>query len=167
MNADSIPGFEITARTPMDTVGNMDGKKTVLNYTITAFDSGHLQIPPFEVTVNGEPHYSDSVSIDVAFISFDPKEDYRDIKQIVKPKEESLDYLPWLIALTAVVCAVILIYIFRKKKKTVEVKPPAPRLSPYEEAMQAFTQLQKETNTLTEKTYYTRINDILRKYVSW
>lgn len=166
VNADSIPGFEITSRTPIDTVGNMDGKKTVLNYTITAFDSGHLQIPPFEVAVNGQPYYSDSVLIDVAFISFDPKEDYRDIKQIVKPREESLGYLPWLIALTIIICTIILIYLIRKKKKPVEVKSSVPRLSPYEEAMLAFKQLQQDGYTLSEKTYYTTINDILRKYVS-
>jgi len=166
INADSIPGFEITARKPIDTVGNIDGKKTVLNYTITAFDSGHLQVPPFEVIVNGQPYYSDSIPVDVAFISFDPKEDYRDIKQIVKIEEEH-SYIPWIIAAAAIVCLVVLSYIFiRKKKKAVEVKPAAPRLSPYEEAMQAFRQLQKESVDLTEKTYYTRMNDILRKYVS-
>jgi hypothetical protein len=165
-NIDSIQHFEITERGPVDTVANMDGKKTVLNYTITAFDSGHLQIPPFEVAVNGQSYYSDSILIDVAFISFDPKEDYRDIKQIIKPKEESPDYLPWLIALTIIVGVVIVLYIFRKKKKTIDAKPAAPRLSPYEEAMQAFKLLQKETAELTEKAYYTRLNDILRKYVS-
>lgn len=166
MNADSIPGFEITSRTPIDTVENMDGKKTVLSYTITAFDSGHLQVPPFEVAVDGQSYYSDSVLINVAFISFDPKEDYRDIKQIVKI-EEKRSYIPWLIALTAIICLVALLYIFSKrKKKPADIKPAMPRLSPYEEAMKSFEQLQKDASTLTEKVYYTTINDILRKYVS-
>ncbi len=167
MNADSIPGFEITARTPIENIENLDGKKTTIAYTITSFDSGHLQIPPFEVTVNGQPYYSDSVLINVAFISFDSKEDYRDIKQIVKPMEESAGYIPWVIALIALICGAVLVYIFRKKKKkSVEVKPMLPGLSPYEEAMLAFKQLQKEAGLLTEKTYYTTMNDILRKYVS-
>jgi hypothetical protein len=166
---DSIPHFEINTLSPVDTVENMDGKKMVQTLSITSFDSGRWQIPPFEVVVNGQPYYSDSLPVDVAFISFDPKEDYRDIKDIIDVSNPYMKYIPWAVGLIAAIALVLLIIIYRRmrKKKAVEKKIEVPLLSPYEEASRALDELRKKgTAQMGEKWYYTSMNDILRNYIS-
>lgn len=166
--SDTIPHFEINNRSVIDTSQDIDGKKMSQTLTITSFDSGRWQIPPFEVIIDGQPNYSDSIEIDVAFISFDPKEDYRDIKDIIRVKNNSVAYVPWIIAAAALICLAVLYFILRKKKKPAPVHVPKdPVVSAYEEAMKALTKIGKEgAEQMGEKKYYTAINDTLRKYVS-
>jgi hypothetical protein len=48
-NSDSIPFFQITERSAIDTLENMDGKKISQTLMITSFDSGTQYVPPFEI----------------------------------------------------------------------------------------------------------------------
>lgn len=167
-SSDSIPHFEIIRRTGIDTAENMDGKKITQILTITSFDSGKLTIPPFEVSVAGQPYYSDSLTIDVAFVPFDPKQDYRDIKDIIEVRNPYVRYIPWVIGVIAILSlAGIILLITRKKTVVVPVRKETSRVSAYEEAMQAIGQLKKKgIGEEGEKGYYSTLNDILRKYVA-
>ncbi len=145
INTDTIPHFEVTNRSPVDTTESIDGKKISQVLTITSFDSGHWQMPAFEVIVGGKPYYSDSLAIDVTFTSFDPNEDYRDIKEIIEVENSSSAYIPWIIAAVALVALIVLFYLWRKRKKIAPaVSKPVPKISPYDEAMSALRDLGKK-----------------------
>jgi hypothetical protein len=166
--SDSIEHFDIAKRSPIDTVNNMDGKKIAQVFTVTSFDSGRWTIPSFEVNVGGKPYYSDSLTIDVAFISFDPKEEYHDIKDIIVVENKVLGYIPWIISGIAIISLILIFLLLnRKKKRPVAIpKNNVARLTAYEDAMRALAELGKKGVQGNEKAYYSEMNDILRKYVS-
>lgn len=145
-NSDTMPHFEVTDRSVIDTAENIDGKKITQVLNLTSFDSGRWQIPPFEIVVAGQSFYTDSIPVNVTFTPFDPKEDYRDIKDIIEVKNPSVRYIPWIIAGLTVLSLSALAYFMRKKKPLVrDVKIAAEAaLSPYEEAVTALNALGKK-----------------------
>ncbi|MBL7697604.1 MAG: hypothetical protein JNK79_05580 [Chitinophagaceae bacterium] len=164
---DSIPHFEIVSKEAIDTLQNIDNKKLSQTFGITSFDSGKQYIPPFEVVVNGQPYYTDSVLINVSYTPFDANADYRDIKDIIDVKNPAVDYLHWIILGTAIVMLAIAILLYKKPSKKTTTKQAAPILTPYEEAMQALNKLSlRNVNNGEVKVYYSEMNDILRRYVS-
>ncbi len=167
-SSDSIDHFMVTKRAPVDTVHTIDTKKIVQVLTITSFDSGRWTISPFEINVGGKPYYSDSLIIDVAFISFDPKEAYHDIKDIIVVENPSLKYIPWMVLATALVALGLTLFFWRNvKKPAAAAANTISRLSAYEEAMNALDLLQAQgTVSGNEKIYYSQLNAILRTYVS-
>jgi hypothetical protein len=169
INTDTIPHFEITFRSAVDTAENIDGKKITQVLNITSFDSGRWQMPPFELLVDGQPFYTDSITISVNFTPFNPEEDYRDIKDIIEVVNPMAKYYPWMVAaMAAVSLAMIIVLMLRRKKPAATVsKPSVPLLTPYEEAMTALRTLGKNPPAKEEiKYYYSQLNDILRNYVS-
>lgn len=168
LRQDSIPHFDIDAFSAVDTSQNIDGKKIEQTLTVTSFDSGRWQIPPFEIAVDGKPYYSDSITVDVAFVSFDPKEDYRDIKDIIETNDPRMKYLPWFVAAIALASLFgLVILLAKRKQESVPEVIEMPRLSAYREAVQAMEELERKgISGMEEKQLYTTMNDILRKYVS-
>jgi hypothetical protein len=164
--ADSIEHFDITGRSSVDTVQNVDGKKISQVLNITSFDSGRWQMPPFEVIVDGQSFYTDSVGISVGFTPFNRDEDYRDIKDIIEVSNPAVNRIPWILAIIALISLAVLTFYFLRRKKTgFEVhKPVVPLLSPYDEAMKALKSLSKN-RTDDAKAHYSALNDILRNYV--
>jgi hypothetical protein len=167
-NADTIPHFEILKNEKLDTVQNIDAKKLSQHFELTSFDSGQQYIPPFEIVVDNQSYFTDSIPITVSFAAFDPNEDYRDIKDIIEVKNPSVDHLQWIIGALAIVSLAIIALLWRRKRSATAVKQQQrPALSPYEEAMKALAQLAlKNVNNGEVKSYYSQMNDILRKYVS-
>ena len=167
-NADSIPHFEMLKNEKLDIAQNIDAKKLSQHFELTSFDSGQQYIPPFEIVVDNQSYFTDSIPITVSFAPFDPNEDYRDIKDIIEVKNPSVDYLQWVIGALAVVCLAVLALLWRRNRSAPDSKKQQmPVLTPYEEAMKALAQLAlKNENNGEVKTYYSQMNDILRKYVS-
>ena len=166
--SDTIPHFDIIRRSVLDTAQTMDGKKITQMLTITSFDSGRWSIPALSVSVAGQPYYSDSVTINVAFEAFDPKADYRDIKDIVEVANPLVEYVPWAVVLVAIL-SLGGIYILLRKKQPVMTNVPLKesKVTAYEEAMQAISALRaKGVAEDGEKGFYSSLNDILRKYVA-
>jgi len=166
--ADSIPHFTVTSRSGVDTVNSIDGKKIVQVLGLTSFDSGRWTLPPFEVYVGGKPYYSDSLTIDVAFISFDPKEDYHDIKDIVVVENKPAQYIPWIVAALAIASLAGIVWLWRRNRKkgtVVQASSPVSRLSAYQEAVAGLARLREKGAAGDEKAFYVEMNDILRKYV--
>lgn len=167
--SDTIPRFPITYRSAVDTAENIDGKVISQSFVITSFDSGKQQLPPFEIFINGQPYYTDSIAIAVSYAPFDPKDDYKDIKDIIEIANRSVRYIPWLIAALAFISLIALIYFMLKQKKSPvrEIVPTVPLLSAYDEAMMALKALAMQNPSEFElKSYYSELNDILRNYAS-
>jgi hypothetical protein len=168
-NADTIPHFEILNKSGTDTAQSIDAKKFTENFELTSFDSGIQYIPPFEIVVEGQSYFTDSIAINVSFTPFDPNEDYRDIKDIIEVKNPSVKYIPWILGALALLSLAVIIYLwYRRKTNAKTIKEEAiPALTPYEEAMKALQQLAaRNLNNGEVKLYYSEMNDILRRYVS-
>jgi hypothetical protein len=166
-NADTFPHFDLLKKTGPDTSQTIDVKKISQQFELTSFDSGQQYIPPFEIVVNGQSYYTDSIAITVAYTPFDAKEDYRDIKDIIEVKNPSVKYIPWIIAGLAAICAAVVFFLWYRRKSASKPVIPIAVLTPYEEAMKALAALaMKNLNNGEVKTYYSEMNDILRKYVS-
>lgn len=165
--ADSLPHFHILEKFRIDTANETNGTKVSQLISITSFDSGRWEIPPFKVEVAGEPYYSAPLSIDVAFAAFDPAEDYRDIKDILEPPDPYARYILWAVALVALTALALLIYFLRRKKRLPPVPARAePQLSPLEEARQAVNLLRRtRIKEGEEKNYYSKLNDIFRVFM--
>jgi hypothetical protein len=164
---DSLPHFERLKAGKTDTIDGIDGKKIQQQISFTSYDSGHWQIPALTLKVDGKLYYTDTIGIDVAFIP-DASTDYRDIKDIAEvPKPWWADYVPWALGLVTLLALGLIVYLLRKKKTVIVQKPTVPKLSPYGEAIQALQELRAKgwEQNGEVKTYYSRLNDILRVFV--
>lgn len=167
-NLDTIPHFEILSKGKIDTADNADGKKWVQEVVLTSYDSGYWQIPLMPVNVGGKTYYSDSVGVQVGYANADLTKDYHDIKEIEDVPDTETNYIPWVIgAITVLALGILAALFLRKKKKVAAAAPVLIRLTPYDEALKALEDLQKEDlpGKGETKRYYTRLNDILREFV--
>jgi hypothetical protein len=168
ISMDTLPHFEILEKGKIDTTQSIESKNISQLITITSFDSGQWEIPPFEIMVNDKSYLTDSILMNVAFSAFDPSADYRDIKNIEDLINPLAKYIPWLIAVAAIVSFVLISYFMRRHKLAgPPLKAPVSRISPFDEAMQALAELKKKGlhSVGHEKEFYTELNNILRVFV--
>jgi hypothetical protein len=166
---DTIPHFEIIEKGKTDTTDNIDGKQYHQELTITSFDSGTVIIPPMIMKVEGKTYATDSIPIEVSYAPLDISKDYRDIKEIEEvPKPAWMALIPWILGAVTLIAIGIIVYLLRKPKKAAPAPVAVqPKLSPYEEALQALEDLRKQgfLQHGEIKTYYSRLNDILRVFM--
>ena len=164
---DTIPRFQILDLGRVDTTESVDGKKILQTLIITSFDSGHIQIPPMAIRVDKKAYYTDSIGVDVSYVPYNPDEDYREISDIIEVKKPASSNLIWFILATVILIAAGVLYFLYNRRKQIAIVPDKPRLGPYEEAMQALAELQKQGTPSDGmvKHYYTKLNDILRIYI--
>jgi hypothetical protein len=168
-NLDSIPRFEIVDKGKADTADNIDGKQYHQELVITSFDSGTVIIPPMSIKVGTKTYATDSIPVEVSYAPLDVSKDYRDIKEIVEvAKPGWMAWIPWILGAVTLMAIAIIVYLLRKPKKTAPIPQPVqPKQSPYEEALQALEELRKQgwLQNGEVKTYYSRLNDILRVFM--
>jgi hypothetical protein len=166
---DTIPHFEFIEKAKADTSDNIDGKAIQQVLTITSFDSGNWVIPPLPITIGNRTYYTDSIPIKVGWASFNPAEDYHDIKTIVEVEGPGwLKYIPWIIAVGVLLAAAGVWYFLRyRKQEENKEEVYVSKLTPYEEALQALDELRQKgyAQNGQVKIYYTSMNDILRIFV--
>ena len=160
ISIDSIAHFEFLEKPVIDTASTKSGTTIKGIYKITSFDSGHWIIPSF---ILFDAVKTDTISIDVVFSDFDPKQDYHDIKDILEAKPPAKKTKWWLYAAGgALLLALLLFYLLRKKKPQL-VSVAKASINPYEEAMKELEQLQRQKPEA--KQYYSKLTDIFRLYV--
>lgn len=171
---DSFDHLLVVARGKIDTVSTAG--KTVLSQrlTLTGFDSGYWQVPAFDFriasadTTGGAGLFStDSLGIAVNTVPVDTTKPFRPIKQIRGVPVNWLSYWPYALGALLLLALIIWLAFFRKSAEKASPAPVAPSDPPYEEAVKSLRQL--ETDKLWQqnqvKTYYTRLTDILRRYI--
>jgi hypothetical protein len=171
---DSIGNFNVITTNKIDsnfTNGNLNFSQDIV---LTSFDSGHQVIPPLTLTaatLDGDSTfnvYSDSVAIDVTYSPTDSIMPFHDIKNIIEVKKT----FPWwawmLVGLGVILLIVLILFLFKYFKKEKETTIFESKLSPYDEAMQSLTDLEKDN--LPEqnkfKEYHSRLSDIFKRYLS-
>ena len=167
---DSLPSFEFIDKGKVEASDGIDGKQSQQVLTITSFDSGQVIIPALQVKVGDKVYATDSIPVEVGYTPADLSKDYRDIKEIEEVAQPGwTDYIPWILGLFTVAAIAIIVLLLRKPAKPVAVAQPVPpRFTPYEEAMQALEELRRQgwAQNGEVKMYYSRLNDILRVFIS-
>jgi BatD DUF11 like domain len=166
--ADSIPHFELIEKGKVDSVTTADMHTYQLVWKLTSFDSGNHFIPAFNFSVGGRTYRTDSILISVGYAKLDSTLDYHDIKDIVDIENPSVKYIPWLL-LALTLASVFLFFYFGKGRiiETAGTEEAVYHLPPYEEALKEMEELRRLdlTDPAQVKLFYTRMNDILRRFV--
>ena len=170
---DSLEHWEVVSRSKPDIAG--DNNKKIFSQTIilTSFDSGHWEIPGFRFDIvqnaagTTDSAFTSPLGIDVGTVEVDTTKAFKPIKSVRGVGWNFWDYwLYFAIGISVVIIGIGLFVYFRSKPKKVIVKPAAPKISPYEAALQNLQQLRGEKvwQQGDVKQYYTRLTDILRVY---
>jgi uncharacterized membrane protein len=169
--------FDTTSKFEIVNVSKIDTTTTGYNRTFiyTIFDSGKYEIPALKFLIQHnnktDTLFSNPLSINVAGIPVDTMKAFRPIKKMMDIEMTFREMLPYIIVggIVFLLIAVLIVYLifFRKKKEIIVQAAPAVHLTPYQKAMLAFDNLEKENLIADDKVklYYTKLTDILRNYL--
>jgi len=165
---DSLAHFEFIEKGKIDSEITVEGKIFRQHLVITSFDSGRWEIPPLAVAIDTKKFYTDSITINVDFSKFDPRQDYHDIKDIIEVENPFVRFISWVLSAITFISLLLFVYFLtRRKSIREEVQMLTPRFSPLEEALKALDALQRKR--LAEngevKTFYMELNEIIRVFV--
>jgi len=175
--ADTLAGKIIVLRRyPRDTVSSPDGNMTITDrYLVTSFDTGTFRIPPFyaEITEGDSVlrYFSDDSFLKVIRPDITPPDSTDVIFDIVPPRTAPVTFaevLPWLVI--AVIAGVVLYLLARflpRNPLRRLVRPPAPPEPAHVIALRELQTLHVEElwQKGEIKEYYSRLTDILRRYI--
>lgn len=172
---DSLDHFQIIAKNKIDSTssnGNLNFSQVI---TLTSFDSGRRVIPPLMLTASTLESdstfnvFTDSILVNVSYSPMDSIQPFHDIKTIIEVKKE----WPWWIwallglAIFLLILWIIFLIKFLKRKKTTNSLFTS-KLSPYDEAMQSLSELEKEQLIQNNKVkeYHVALTEIFKRYLS-
>lgn len=154
------------------------GKDIFLNYNlkIQAFDSGKYVLPPFEFIVDGLPQKSNEVTLNIIPVKVKADDQLDPFADIAEPFEinpggeedlykEGTSLLWWILVIViAMIVVSLLLYIRYKKTGKLFIIKEIPE---YEQAIKKLNKLkdQKLPEKGKTKEYYTKLTDILRRYL--
>ena len=168
-NLDSLPHFEFVEKGKVDSTPRDGGRYYRQYMTVTSFDSGTHSIPRLAFVTGNKKYFTDSIRVEIGYTKIDPSKDYHDIKDIIEVPNPFARWFGWIVAGVALVCLALVIWLIRKKKilKPRTTVAPAPRLSPYEEAMSQLKELVRQhlPENGAVKVYYSRLGDIFRVFL--
>lgn len=170
---DSANHMELVERSQLDTTGSDENQKIWRQtVTFTSFDSGRWELPPmkFEVYSVSDGSYdsvfTESIFVDVTSVAVDTTKAFKPIKPLRSVSFNWLDYWFWILGSFLLITAIVLYFtMWRKRKKAPKPMPVVPSKSPFERAVEALDQLEKEQPWHTDvKGYYTSLTGVLRNY---
>lgn len=170
-------GVEVIDRPTPDTT-DLGNNRIQINrdLIIQSFDSGVYVIPPFEYVVGRDTFRCSHLTLKVLAVNVDSMTTVHDFKPVEGVPFKIVDMLPdfiadywWLyLAFIGAVAIVLVLYYYWKKKGTLPLIPQKKEIPPFEEAMQCLDKLKERQlwQSGQEKSYYTELTDILRRYIS-
>lgn len=172
---DSFNHFEIVVRGKVDTIeknGMLTCRQTL---TLTSFDSGVNTIPAQAIDLmpvgsDSAIHlFTDSIAVNVSFSPLDSTKTFHDIKTIIEVKDEIPLWI-WIAGAALLILLIVALYYLIRylKKRPKKTMLFTSKLSPYDEAMQQLSMLQKEQLLYKGqvKEFHTKLGDIFKRYVS-
>ena len=171
------PGVEVLSSTgqQVHTVDNGYVERSV-DYILTSFDDTLYYLPPFVVKVDGKPYESKSLALKVLTVEVDTlhPENFFPAKGVQQNpflwEEWSLSF--WLsVVMLLLLAADYYFYLrLRDNKPIVKRISLVKRLLPHQRAMKEIETLRSEhrmndDNQESQKAYYTKLTDALRKYI--
>lgn len=161
---DSLKRVEVVEEFKIDSTPT----KYIKKYLLTSFDSGRYVIPRQQVLINNKKHLTDSLLIDVATVKVDTtKQKLFPIKAVKNQPiifDDYKNYVWIALGILALILAIILYLIFRKKKEEIAIEK---RIPPYQMAMQRLNTLDSKQLWQNNKVkeYYIELTDIVRTYI--
>ncbi len=167
---------EVVSLLGTDTTALNDGNRLQVQqrWSITAFDSALVYLPPFEARVDSQTYRSKPLALKVLMIDVDTLH----VDQFFPPKDihdnpfSWTDYRPILLwSLLALVIAVALVYVVARRvqnKPIVRIIRRAPKRPAHQVAMEEIERIKSEKRWADEdsKEYYTQLTDTIRKYIN-
>jgi hypothetical protein len=159
-----------------DTTADKNDPKSITviqGYTITSFDAGTYNIPPFSIGTASGVLKTNALTLQVSSVKVDTTKAIYDIKQ---PLTVSYTFWDWVkdnwywIVLGVVVLAAIggAIWYYRKKpKKEIKIEAPKPKVAPHVLALNQLKEL-RDKNLWQQgetKQFHSELTDILREYL--
>lgn len=145
---------------------------------LQSFDSGLYTLPPILYVAGRDTFKTNKLTLKVIPVDVDSLKEIHDYKPAEDPGSKWYDFLPdfitdyWWIYFVVLILLAIGLYIYYRIKKGKPIRlpfVPVPKvLPPYEEAMQALSELKGQSlwQNGQEKEYYSKITDILRHYIN-
>ena len=158
-----------------DTTQLNDGSRIQVQqrWTITAWDSAFVYLPPFEIEVDGKKYQSKSLAMKVLTVPVDTVH----VDQFFPPKDIQNnpfswdDWKPvfWFILLNQLL-AIVLLWVYsrwRENKPIIRLIKRKVKLPPHQVAMNEIERIKGERKWAEEdsKEYYTQLTDTLRQYI--
>ncbi|MCK5815370.1 MAG: hypothetical protein KAH07_05440 [Flavobacteriaceae bacterium] len=161
---DSLKKVEVVEELPVDTLDS----KFIKKYILTSFDSGAYVIPRQQVLINNKIYKTDSLLIQVATVKVDTLKQKLFGAKLLKEQPIIFDdyklYLWIALGILALIIAVVLYFVLRKKKEEISEED---RIPPYELAMERLGALDEKQLWQNDKVklYYIELTDIIRTYI--
>lgn len=168
-----MTGLEILGQRT-DTISQANGNLQVTySYTVTAFDSALLFIPPYKFIIDGDSVWSNSLALKIVTVPVDTTKSMYDIRPVAIPP---FDYYTLLIVICIVVGILLLGFVgwllykrYLKKHASKEEKPQldVPVRPADEVALEALQQMRCERiwQRGQGKEFQTQLTDVLRTYI--
>ncbi len=165
--------FEVLAAEGLVPVVDGEGSRSGLALTLTAFELGDLEIPSFEVGVEGpgeasQALYTDRFRVEVVSVGVDEGGDIRDIRGPLAIPLSVVTVSLWVVALLALLG--VTFWLGRRLRRGKDGGPtvtPAPTRPPHEVALEALSRI--EASPMLEhgqvKEYHIAVSEVLRAYV--
>ncbi len=172
---DSFGNFVVVSKNKIDSSALNGNLIFSQELTLTSFDSGRNVIPLLTLTaepLDADSSYSlftDTIPINISFSPLDSVKTFHDIKSIIEVKKE----WPWWIwpligvgVLVLIFLIIFLIRVFRKKEKEPDLFKA--KLTPFDEAMEALKNLEKEELLQKNevKEYHMQLAEIFKRYIT-
>lgn len=168
------PGVEVLKYCDADTSVLDNGLiKISKKYTLTSFDENLYYLPPMKVRVNGKEYKSKSLALKVLTVPVDtlhPEKFYPPKSVQDNPFEWNEWEFPfWLSVLWVFVC-VLTYYLWTRLKENKPVIAKIriiKKLPPHQKALKEIENIKENKMSVSEdqKTYYTLLTDVIRKYI--
>lgn len=168
------PGVEVLESTGADTSRLDNGfVRITKRYTLTSFDENLYYLPPMSVTVNGKTYKSRSLALKVLTMPVDTLHPER----FFPPKDvqnnpfswDDISLAFWLSVLMVIVVVVVCYLSIRLKenKPVIAHVRIIKKMPPHKKALKEIEHLKESRMSISEdqKTYYTMLTDVLRKYI--
>ena len=170
-----VDEVEIVELLGTDTTFLDEGKRmqVLQRYTITAWDSAFVLLPPFMVEVDGKPYQSKELALKVLTLDVDTVHTDRFFppKDIQNNPFSWDDWKPvfWFLAINQVL-ALVLLWLYshwRQNKPLIQIIRRKRKLPPHQVAMNEIERIKGERKWAEEdsKEYYTQLTETLRNYI--
>ena len=168
------PGVEVLAHSDADTSQLDNGLlKITKRYTLTSFDENLYYLPPMTVNVDGKNYKSKSLALKVLTVPVDtlhpekfyPPKGVQSNPFLWSDWEQAF----WLSVVFVLIC-VLTYYLwtrFKENKPVIAKVRIIKKLPPHQKALKEIEHIKENKMSVSEdqKTYYTLLTDVLRKYI--
>lgn len=168
------PGVEVLDNSIPDTAQLDNGLiKITRRYTLTSFDENLYYLPPMKVNVDGKEYKSKSLALKVLTVPVDtlhPEKFYPPKGVQDNPFQWSeWEGAFWLSVIFVLIC-VLTYYLWTRLKENKPVIAKVriiKKIPPHQKALKDIEQIKETKLSVSEdqKTYYTLLTDVLRKYI--